>query len=83
MQEIFSLEKYLRESNQTEFKMVIVHSDEVSVEVEITHSGDPIPFRCYIERSAILPKLPSDKLRELFGDMKKGKFTSKKDWRKI
>ena len=78
---IWSLEKYLRESNQTEFKLNIVHQDEISVEVEITHSGDSVPFRCYIERSAILPKLPSDKLRELFGGLNKSKFTSKKNWR--
>jgi len=61
--------------------MIIVHQDEVSVEIEVTHSLDSIAFRCYIEKSAILPKLPSDKLRELFGGLNKSKFNSKKNWR--
>lgn len=80
--EIFSLEKYLRQSGTTKFEMDIVHSDEVSVEIEITNEVDKTPFKCYIEKSAILPKLPSEKLRELFGGLNKSKFTSKKNWRK-
>ncbi len=78
---IFSFEKYLRQSGTTKFEMNIVHSDEVSVEIEITNELDSVPFRCYIEKSAILPKLPSDKLRELFGGLNKSKFTSKTNWR--
>ncbi len=77
---IFSIEKYLRESGETEFTMKIVHSDGVSVEMEITNAKDPVPFRCYIEKSAILPKLPTDKLRELFGGLNKSRFTSKTGW---
>lgn len=79
--ELFSLEKYLRQSGTTKFEMNIVHSDEVSVELEITNELDKGPFRCYIEKSVILPKLPADKLRELFGGLNKSKFTSKKNWR--
>jgi len=77
---VFSLEKYIRESGQTKFQMEVVHQDEVSVEIEITNTTDPVPFRCYIEKSAILPKLPTDKLRELFGGLNKSRFTSKTGW---
>lgn len=70
----FSLEQYLRQSEEKEFTVQITHQDEVSV--EITFSGKIHPdnkFNCYIERSAILPKLPTDKMREMFGGLVKGK----------
>lgn len=78
---LFSLEKFIRESGQTSFTMNVVHTDEVSVEMEVKPVGSEDVFRCYIEKSAILPKLPTDKLRELFGGLNKTKFTSRKNWR--
>ena len=78
---IFSLEKFIRESGKTSFLMQVVHTDEVSVEMEVSYTGSDEVFRCYIENSAILPKSPTDKLRELFGGLNKTKFTSRKNWR--
>jgi len=78
----FSLEQYLRQSGQTKFEMTIVHTDEVSIEIDITNEANKEPFKCYVEHSAILPKSSADKLRELFGSLKKGKFNSKTGWRK-
>ncbi len=76
----FNLEQFLRQSEATTFTLEVTHVDEVSIEITITNpSNQSEQFRCYIERSAILPKLATDKMREMFSNLKgqSGKFNSK------